>query len=424
MKVVHLSTYTAQGGAGIATLRIHKKLLEQGIDSNLIVFKPSGQFAPGVTEVKKGFFYRLKDFFFFRFDNFFFRSKLRPGSHQFSFNYFRRIRIKNNLLIKQADIVCLYWVGANFLTPKQIGQINKPIVWRLSDKWPFTGGCHYSGDCKRYVDHCGNCPQLLTKKKKDFTWFQWKRKAKAWDNKNITIVAPSSWIADAAGRSSLFKNRTVVRIGTGVDQNIFKPINKLQAREALKIPLYSKVILFGAHNVFESTYKGGIFFRKMIELLGDKDYVFLVFGLDKDRQIDEVYKRVKFLGILKEEKDLQYAYSSADIFICPSIEDNLPNTVLESMACGTPCIAFRDSGGVTDAIDHKRNGYLAEFKNVNDLIDGINWIIDANKSGVVSENAVKKILENFTLEKQVNSLISLYESLLTNTAQKKTTTLS
>src|SRR5688572_16327275 len=244
MKVVHLSTYTAQGGAGIATVRSHKKLLDQGIDSNLIVFKPSGLSSPGVTEVKKGFFHRAKDFFFYRFDNFFFRSKLRPGSQQFSFNYFSRISIKRNPLIKQADIVCLYWVGANFLTPKQIGQINKPIVWRLSDKWAFTGGCHYSGDCKRYEDHCGSCPQLITNKKKDFTWFQWKRKNRSWHNRNITVVAPSSWIADAAARSSLFKNKPIVRVGTGVDHNVFKPIDKEQAREALNIRPNSKVILF------------------------------------------------------------------------------------------------------------------------------------------------------------------------------------
>ena len=412
MKVVHLSTYTAQGGAGIATLRIHKKLLEQGIDSNLIVFKPSGLLSPGVTEIKKGFLYWAKDFFFYRFDNFFFRSKLRPGAQQFSFNYFRRISINDHPLIKEADVVCLYWVGANFLTPKQIGEINKPIVWRLSDKWAFTGGCHYSGDCKRYEEHCGSCPQLVTNKKKDFTWFQWKRKNKAWSNKNITVIAPSSWIAEAADRSSLFKNKSIIRIGTGVDHNVFFPIDKQRAKESLNIPPNSKVILFGANNALASTYKGGVFFRKLVEQLADKDFIFLLFGSDKSQNTDVVYKKVRFLGVLREEKDLQQAYSAADIFICPSTEDNLPNTVLESMACGTPCIAFKNSGGVIDAIDHKENGYLAEFKNVDDLVEGITWINQANSDGKISGKARQKILNEFTLEKQVNSLISIYRSIL------------
>lgn len=412
MKVVHLSTYTAQGGAGIATLRIHKKLLEKGIDSNLLVFHLSGTPVPNVTEVKKGFLYRARDFFFYRLDNLFFRNKLRPGSQQFSFNYFRRININSHPLVKQADIVCLYWVGANFLTPKQIGEINKPIIWRLSDKWAFTGGCHYSGDCKRYEDHCGSCPQLVTNKKKDFTWYQWKKKNKAWHDKNITIVAPSSWIANAAGQSSLFKNRSIVRVATGVDHTIFKPVDKKEAKQALGIATNSKVILFGANNALASTYKGGIFFRQLVEQLADQDFVFLLFGSDKTKAIDDIYTKVKFLGVLKEESELRQAYSAADIFICPSIEDNLPNTVLESMACGTPCIAFKNSGGVVDAIDHRSNGYLAEFRNVTDLVNGISWIDEANREGKISNSARKKILEEFTLEKQVDSFISLYDSIL------------
>jgi glycosyltransferase involved in cell wall biosynthesis len=412
MKVVHLSTYTAQGGAGIATLRIHKKLLEQGIDSNLLVFKPSGSLVPGVTEIRKGFFYKARDFFFFRIDNLFFRNKIRPGAQQFSFNFFRRVNIRHHPLIKQADIVCLYWVGANFLTPKQIGQINKPLVWRLSDKWPFTGGCHYSGDCKRYEDHCGSCPQLVTNKRKDFTWFQWRKKNNAWHNKNITIVAPSNWIADAAGKSSLFRNKSIVRVGTGVDHTIFKPNNKQEAKQALSISSNSKVILFGASNALASTYKGGTFFRKLIEQMADRDFVFLLFGSDKTHIIDDIYKKVKFLGVLKEESELRQAYIAADIFICPSIEDNLPNTVLEAMACGTPCIAFRNSGGVIDVIDHKENGYLAEFKNVDDLVNGISWISEANTNGSISLKAREKILKEFTLDKQVNSLIKIYHSVL------------
>jgi glycosyltransferase involved in cell wall biosynthesis len=203
-----------------------------------------------------------------------------------------------------------------------------------------------------------------------------------------------------------------VRVSTGIDHNVFKPIDKQQAREAWNIPVHSKVILFGANNALANTYKGGIFFRQMIEQLADKDYLFLVFGSDKSQQTDDIYKKIKFLGALKEEKKLQQAYNAADIFICPSTEDNLPNTVLESMACGTPCIAFRNSGGVGDAIDHKENGYLAEFKNVGDLVNGISWISEANKDGKISEKAREKILKEFTLEKQVNSLIALYKSVL------------
>jgi glycosyltransferase involved in cell wall biosynthesis len=412
MKIVHLSTYTAEGGAGIATLRIHKKLLEKGIHSDLLIYRSSDRSLPHVTEIKKDFIYRIKESLFYRLDNFFFRKKIKPGAQQFSFNRFQRVSVYDHPLIKQADIVCLYWVGANFLTPQEIRKINKPIIWRLSDKWAFTGGCHYSGGCTKYEDHCGNCPQLITNEEKDFTWFGLKRKSEAWKNKNITVVAPSRWIADAAGKSTILKNKSIVRVATGVDHNVFKPGDKIQAREALNIPASSKVILFGANNALNSTYKGGIFFRKMVERLADKDYIFLLFGSDKNRHSDDVYKNVRFLGVLREEHDLSCAYNAADIFICPSTEDNLPNTVLESMACGTPCIAFRDSGGVVDVIEHKVNGYLAEFKNVDDLINGILWICDANIDGKISIRAREKILKEFTLEKQADSFIELYQTIL------------
>jgi glycosyltransferase involved in cell wall biosynthesis len=412
MKIVHLSTYTAEGGAGIATLRIHKKLLEKGIHSDLLVYRSSDRSLPNVTEVKKSFLYKIKESLFYRLDNYLFKKKIRPGAQQFSFNRFQRVSVYDHPLIKQADIVCLYWVAANFLTPEQIGKINKPMIWRLSDKWAFTGGCHYSGDCKKYEEHCGRCPQLITNEEKDFTWFGLEKKNEAWKNKNITVVAPSNWIAEAAGKSTILKNKPIVRVATGVDHNVFKPINKIQAREVLNIPLSSKVILFGANNALESTYKGGIFFRKMVEQLADKDYIFLLFGSDKNRHSDVVYKNVRFLGVLREENDLCRAYNAADIFICPSIEDNLPNTVLEAMACGTPCIAFKNSGGVVDAIDHKENGYLAEFKSVDDLINGISWVSQNNIDGKLSRRARQKILDEFTLEKQVNSLISIYRSIL------------
>jgi len=419
MKIVHLSTFTAEGGAGVATLRIHKKLLEKGIHSDLLVYRSSDRTLQNVTEVKKGLFYRMRESIFYRLDNFLFKKKIRPGAQQFSFNRFSRVSVFDHSLIKQADIVCLYWVGANFLTPRQIGKINKPIIWRLSDKWAFTGGCHYSGDCKKYEEHCGNCPQLITNEEKDFTWFGLKRKYEEWKDKNITVVAPSTWIADAAGRSTILKNKEIVRIGTGVDHNIFKPIDKAQARAALNIPPSSKVILFGANNALESTYKGGVFFRKMVEQLADKDYIFLLFGSDKTQQKDDVYKNVRFLGVLRKENDLCRAYNTADIFICPSTEDNLPNTVLESMACGTPCIGFKNSGGVVDVITHKENGYLAEYKNTDDLVNGVLWINDANNNGSISENARQKILREFTLEQQVDSFILLYQSVLNSSSSNK-----
>jgi glycosyltransferase involved in cell wall biosynthesis len=228
----------------------------------------------------------------------------------------------------------------------------------------------------------------------------------------MTIVAPSSWMENAVKRSTIFKNKTTIRIPTGIDHNIFFPADKLRARALLNIEQGKNVILFGANNPFDTSYKGGIFFIELIKKLPAEKYLFLVFGAERGRSIN-LPDNIRFLGELKKEEELAVAYNAADIFISPSTEDNLPNTVLESMSCGTPCIAFRGSGGVVDAIDHKANGYLAEFRDIDDLINGIRWIVEANETGLISANAREKILQEFTLEKQVNSFINLYRSILT-----------
>ncbi len=414
MRIVHITTYSSVGGASKAAYRIHTKLLEKGIESDMLVLKTGTQPLLRVTKIKNDLLYRLKDYFFLRLDRILFQRHLRKNALPFSFNFLPRISIQNHPLVKRADIVCLYWVGANLLTPRQIAKIKKPLVWRFSDKWALTGNCHLSGECIRYENHCGRCPQLTTSKDKDFTYYALKRKLDAWKNKDLTVVAPSSWMESAVKRSTIFKNKTTVRIPTGVDHTIFFPSDKLVARELLNIQKGKTIVLFGANNPFHTAYKGGSFFIDLVNILPKESYLFLVFGSEDDSSINDLPEHIKVLGELKKEADLAFAYNAADIFISPSTEDNLPNTVLESMACGTPCIAFRGSGGVVDAIDHKENGYLAEYKNVDDLINGISWIREANHDGKISARAREKIVKEFTLEKQVNDLIILYKTILHN----------
>lgn len=409
MKIVHLSTYAFGGGAAIATYRIHKKLLEQGYDSNLIVLKESELQLQKVSTLKLSRWGRIRNFFLNRLEKLLLKQYVY--NTPFSFNYLNQCSLDKNELIKSADVICLYWVGHNFITPKQIAKLQKPIVWRLSDKWAFTGGCHLPGSCKGYENTCGKCPQLKSSNPNDITFKIWKKKKEAWLNKDFAIVAPSRWMQESAQRSSLFKHKKIVRIPTGIDHLIFKPNNKRVAREVLNIPVSSKVVLFGAMHAMETVYKGIHIFKEIQNQLGD-EYNFVVFGSNKfnSGQLDQ-NKQIQFLGLLKDEISLSLAYNAADVFISPSLEDNLPNTVLEAMACGTPCVAFQNSGGVVDVIEHMKNGYLAEANNLNDLIRGILWILKANSEGEISLKTREKILECFTLDKQVSSYIELYKTL-------------
>ena len=411
MKVVHLSTHADGGGAAIATYRIHKKLLEKGINSTMIVSDPPSKALPHVISVQLNKVDRLRNYIFFFWDRLIY--KIYPAKKDgFSFNFIRRFSINKIKEVKEADIICVYWIGHGFLTPKQISFKNKPVVWRLSDMWPFTGGCHYAGSCRRYENHCGQCPQLNSNKESDITFYQWKKKKKAWANNETTIVSPSVWMKEKAVNSSLFKERTVLHIPTGVDHTIFKPHNKQFAKSFLNIDPSSKVILFGAIN--DVKRKGAIFFEHLINKLQYQSYTFLVFGPRPQITEKTFPADVRYVGYLQDELSLSLIYNSADIFFAPSLEDNLPNTVLEAMACGTPSIAFRDSGGVVDVIKHKLNGYLANSGNDQELIEGINWILESNQNGVISEAARKTIIDNFTLNAQVDKYILLYNSLLKN----------
>jgi glycosyltransferase involved in cell wall biosynthesis len=416
MKIVHISTYASGGGAAIATYRIHKKLLEKGYDSNLIVLKEPHIPLQKVSTFKSSRWLRIRNYFLIRLEQFLLKSYLY--STPFSFNYLSKYPLQKNILLKSADVVCLYWVGHNFLTSSQIAAINKPIVWRLSDKWAFTGGCHLPGTCNRYEVSCGECPQLKSSNTKDITYKIWKRKSKDWKSKDFAIVAPSSWMQKSAQKSSLFKNKRILKIPTGIDHSIFKPTNKRVAREILNIPLYSKVVLFGAMHAMETAYKGIHIFNKIKDMLDD-NYRFVVFGSNKtaNSSLDES-DQLQFLGLMQDEISLSLAYNAADVFISPSLEDNLPNTVLEAMACGTPCVAFRTSGGVVDVIEHLKNGYLAETNNVMDLVRGILWVLETNGNGDISLKTRERILSDFTLDKQVDRYIDLYNSLLSDYAQR------
>ncbi|MGA7938079.1 MAG: glycosyltransferase, partial [Kovacikia sp.] len=147
-----------------------------------------------------------------------------------------------------SDILNLHWVCNGFLRIESIAKMNKPLVWTLHDMWPFTGGCHYSGECEKYIESCGSCPQLQSNHRKDISTWVWQRKVKKWSSLNVTIVSPSSWLAACAQASSLFKDNRIEVIPNGVDPFIYRPINRYVAREILNVSPEKQYILFGSMN--------------------------------------------------------------------------------------------------------------------------------------------------------------------------------
>ena len=412
MKILHLSTYGSGGGAAIAALRIHKALREKGIDSHFAALKELTVASQNETVLNYGLTERVKNYLWHYIEKMPYFFYQRPVHSPFSFNLINRIGLNKIPFIEEADIVSLYWIGHGFLTPKQIKAIKKPLVWRLSDKWAFTGGCHLSGECKRYERKCGKCPQLQSSREKDITRYAWDRKYNYWKNLDLTVVAPSKWLQSCAQASSLFKEKKIVHIPTGIDENVFKPVDKKWARSVLNLKENSFIVLFGASNALHSNYKGASYFTEIASKFKGMEIEFLLFGSSLPEAGLESISNVKVLGNLKDEIALSVIYNSADVFLAPYKDDNLPNTVLEAMACGTPCVAF-NSGGISDIIEHKINGYLTKENTCEELINGITWFMnDFKQHQLLSENARKKIVANFTKEMQVNQYIKLYKEIL------------
>ena len=412
MKIVHLSTNESNAGAAKAAFRIHEECLINNMDSKFLVQKKISNHQ-NTIDIKK---YRNK----------FYSSKINSRLNAFPLKAYK-LKEKNNWSpsffsyanvnkikeIQEADIIVIYWICEGYLSIsgiKKLLDLNKPIIWRFSDMWPFTGGCHYSYGCSKYSKACFKCPELNSSLEYDLSKIMFNKKIKLWnDTSNLTIVTPSKWLMNSVKKSHIFKNTKTMIIPTGVDINIFKEFNKTKSRLKLGLPEDKKLLLFGAVSPYQDRRKGGSYLLEALQLFKDISQTNLVtFGSNKELEKVNSLKNHN-LGYVSSDEKMALIYSSCDVFIAPAIEENLANTVLEAMACGTVVVAF-NVGGMSDAIDHKVNGYLAEPNNVLDLKNGIDWAL--KNSDKVNILAREKIENKFSQKIAIQRYRKLYLDVL------------
>jgi glycosyltransferase involved in cell wall biosynthesis len=307
------------------------------------------------------------------------------------------------------DIVHLHWICQGFIPIQEIAKIKQPVVWTLHDMWAFTGGCHV-GACEKYKYQCGSCPQLASKNENDVSQWVWKRKKRYWDDLDFTVVTPSHWLANCASSSSLLGDKRIEVIPNGLDLQKFRPVDKDDARKALKLPVDKSLILFGAMNSTKDKNKGFNYLISAIDMLSeDSGIEAIVFGNSGNEDTFKI--RSNYLGYISDDKHLSLLYSAADVFVAPSLQENLSNTVMESLACGTPSVAF-DVGGMSDLIVHKENGYLARSFDVEDLARGIEWVVGQDqRKKQLSEASRKYVENNFELKSVARRYADLYSEL-------------
>ncbi|SEF98704.1 Glycosyltransferase involved in cell wall bisynthesis [Parabacteroides chinchillae] len=418
MKLLFLNTSERTGGAAVAANRLMHALQSAGIDVKMLVRDKTTDNC-SVVSLNDSFVKRKINFFRFVWE----RLVIFICNH-FNRKDLFKVSIANtgtdiskHPLVQEADIIHLHWINQGFLSLKDIRKLiklGKPIVWTMHDMWPCTGICHHAWGCDKFMLSCGQCKFLDSKSNIDLSYRILKGKGFIIKS-DIHIVAVSSWLKNLAKKSALTKRLNISVIPNVIDTAIFYPTVRKDARLLLSIPMQKRVVLMGAARI-DDPIKGLDFLREALGVLsnGCRDDILLVLfgGMKGDISFLSSFPvEVLYLGSISDTQKIARLYAAADVTVCPSFYETFGQTITEAMACGCPVVSF-DNSGQTDIIDHKHNGYLAKYKDANDLATGIRWVLDNENKEALSLACAKKVQENYTEKVVAEKYLSLYNSLL------------
>lgn len=416
MNVVHVTTSDSAGGASVAAYRLHHGLRAAGHASAMLVMQKRRDdasvrtYAPPMQIARRAR-RRLRRL---RIDRQLRRYRPSP---EVGYEFFTDDRSAFDgaslyAQIRPYDVINLHWIGGMVDYGSFFPAVQRPVVWTLHDMNAFTGGCHYSAGCERFTGQCGACPQLASSHEADLSRAIWLRKQQAYaalPHDRLHLVAPSQWLADQARRSGLMPDVPVSVIPNGLDVDEFAPLDRGYARQALRIPASARVVLFLA-DLVTSQRKGFDLLVAALERLADVDDLFLL-SLGVGRLPDLAVPHLH-LGSLYHSGLLSLVYSSADLFVIPSREDNLPNTVLEAFACGTPVVGFA-VGGIPEMVRPGLTGQLAAPGDVAGLADAMRTLLRDDTQRRTMSAACRRIaVEEYALPIQAERYAALYRSLL------------
>jgi glycosyltransferase involved in cell wall biosynthesis len=412
MKVLHLSTSDVEHGAAKAAYRLHQGLQNIDVRSEMLVrakFTLDKAVIPEKTIITK-----LGP----PLSNLPLRFYSQRTTKLFSTQWFSD-RLVQRVSKIDPDLVQLHWICNGFLQIESLAKFNKPLVWTLHDMWPFTGGCHYTQNCDRFQQTCGQCPQLNSKRSWDLSRWVWQRKARAWQKLNLTLVSPSHWLAEQAQKSSLLQFFPIKVIPHGLDLAKYKPVPQAMARQLLGLPPERKLVLFGASPGTTSDRRKGLQFlqpalQQLLQQTRDQELELVIFGATAPAEPLDLGFPVHYLGQFHDDISLALVYSAADVMVVPSMQEAFGQTASESLACGTPVVAF-ETTGLKDIVDHQLNGYLARPFVIEDLARGIAWVLeDRDRLSQLRSQARLKAEREFSLQLQANRYLALFEQIITD----------
>ncbi|MCF2488232.1 glycosyltransferase family 4 protein [Dyadobacter sp. CY347] len=413
--VLHLSNFHLEGGAGVAATRLHRALLKSGAESRLLVPNLSAE-EPGVAGLSNTALQSKLAWARFVGERLYFYPQEKNASVRFAFSPAEiGADISTNRWVQEADIIHLHWINFGFLSLDSLDQLfslGKPIVWTLHDMWTFTGGCHYSRGCENFLTHCHYCPYLAKPDAYDISFQQFERKQSIYKNAQMALVSPSQWLNDLVKRAALTQQIRSLNIPNCIDTELFRPYDKLTIRGKLNLPESKKLILFAGANIADPR-KGFTFFKQGLEKTGllANEIEILVLGKANPEMMASFPVPVHYLGKISDPNAMAEAYNAADMIVVPSLEDNLPNTIMEAMSCGTPAVGFA-TGGIPEMIDHQTNGYIALQGSAQSLAEGIEWVLNNGHNAGLPERARAKVLETYSETIVAAQYQQLYQELL------------
>ena len=417
MRVLIVNTSERAGGAAVAASRLMDALNNNGVKAKMLVRDRTSDSLTVVALPHKS---RLKWYFLWERLVIFFYSHF-SRRHLFDIDLANvGCDITQLPEFKEADVIHLHWVNQGMLSLAGIRKIlrsGKPVVWTMHDVWPATAICHLTLSCRQFKSHCRFCAYLPGGGgKNDLSSKIWERKKRLYDRGNISFVACSRWLESEAKSSGLLAGQYVTSIPNPIDTRVFCPGDKAEAREQEHLPADKHLLLFVCQRL-TNQYKGMQYLidacqqlyqehPEMRETIG----VVLLGG-----HADELARQLPFpsypMGYVSDEHRIAGIYRAVDMFVLPSLSENLPNTIMEAMACGIPCLAFR-VGGIPEEIDHLKNGYVAKYQDADDLARGIRWLLFEADRQQLSRLCVNKVAQSYSQSSVAMRYIEVYQHAL------------
>ena len=416
MRVLLINTSERMGGAAIAASRLLEALKNHGIKAKMLVRdKETDQIT--VVPLRQSWWLVWK---------FVWERVVIWMANRFSRKDLFAVDIANTGTditalpeFQQADVIHLHWINQGMLSMQGVRKIlesGKPVVWTMHDLWPCTGICHYTRGCDHYRTECHNCPFIDGgRREHDLSYRVFHQKQELYARHRIHFVTCSRWLGEQARKSSLLAGQPVTTIPNPINTNLFRPHDKASARERCRLPLDKRLMLFGSVKITDKR-KGIDYLVESCRLLAEqhpelKERLGVVtFGKYSQQLKDMLPFRVYPLDFVRDDHRLVDIYNAVDIFVTPSLEDNLPNTIMEAMACGTPCVGF-NVGGIPEMIDHLHNGYVATYKSAEDFANGIYWTLTDPDYPNLAEQACRKAVTHYSEDTVARRFIELYNKL-------------